>query len=164
MCRKVIFIIGNTGTGKTTLAKALAESFGELNHIEMGNIYREIMSLVPVTVKELKPVMDAVATKILNVDPEFTLKSVRNKLTVFDVITGVRRDRDYNELFSANSIVVKLVDVSGREVSEFDKGIEEIDFVNAKVVTFEVNSVTGRFAIIPAVIEQLHKHGFTKKD
>lgn len=140
-----LFIIGSTKSGKTTLAKTIAES----NHIEASYDLKEKFPI-----KSYEDKSDYVcritqeAINILKEDPDYFYNHIKSKIVndKLNVISGVRNINDFIKLFNIETDKVLLLNCSPFTLFE-EYGLNAIvdyikfnEYINHKQIIFNEHS------------------------
>ena len=122
-----IFVIGNSGVGKTPLSKEIENRYG-FKYISAS---RKIKTLIPSKILTLKKIdrkkytneITAFSLSLLRKDPFIIINDLRMEDNV--VIDGIRNPRDFINLFNPNKDKVVFVSKEKTEIKStiFEKGI-----------------------------------------
>jgi hypothetical protein len=156
MLKKNIFIVGNTKSGKTTLAKKIATKFN-LEHVSASQWFRDNFKgdpSSPAFVKEIS----VFSSQTLKANSNLNIEILQPKIVEGGcVIEGVRNPRDFNALFipERGDVVIWLYSLSSKHSSVFEAyGLKAIRhslkfyletgiMEQARCLRFEVADVSG---------------------
>lgn len=140
-----LFIIGSTKSGKTTIAKTIADS----NHIEASHDLKEKF---PIKLYEDKGEyvcrITQEAINILKDDPDYFYNNIKSKIVndKLNVISGVRNINDFIKLFNIETDKVVVLDMNPFTLFE-DYGLSAIyyylrfnEYINQKQIIFNEHS------------------------
>jgi len=126
----VLIIIGNTGTGKSTLAQKIAECLPEEEPvvISAGRWIREYMDEWGHG-PEVAAKLSKASTDILRKDPTYCLRWLRSQTETCRpvIVEGMRNPVDFTGLFTPGQDIV-IQTIGGKPANEFERtGLEAIN-------------------------------------
>lgn len=154
-----IFIIGNSGIGKTTLSKFLEYNLIGYKHVEAGEYFRNnFKNENNLSGDEFVKAISKFSCKILEKDKFFNVKYLKNKYNFSKgkiILSGIRNIDDIMSLISTNDIVVFL-NRTNEKLLGMNKNIDLIYFELNKLKTLNIFTYTfSRYVIKEKVLEDI---------
>lgn len=123
-----IFVIGQSGTGKTPISKLIAEKKG-MNHIKGSEYFREAFKGSSEDRNDFINLITLFSKKELSKDPYVNIKYLKKKIGTNDVIEGIRNPVDFSNLFKFGEDEVIYLDYKNNPLikTDLEDGLDVIE-------------------------------------